>query len=235
MIPKTIYFCVALIGLALWLANCEAHDIDQLEAEIRQLTPDTAVVLDVPQIVGSYGLLGIEHILSGIDHLMFVLALVFLFGFKRQLLIAVTGFTLAHSLTLALGALGLVQLPSAPIETWIALSIVMVSAEALSSRDAMTRHFPFVVPLVIGLIHGLGFAGALSAVGLPDAHRAAALLSFNLGVEAGQLGVIGLAWLIARVGRSFAWTRQTRFITLSAFGSISAYWTIERVWALVTA
>ena len=224
-----------LIGLLLWTAVCHAHDIDQLEAEIRQLTPDPAAVLDVRQIVSSYALLGIEHILSGVDHLMFVVALVFLFGFKRKLLLAITGFTVAHSLTLALGTLGLVQLPSAPIEAWIALSIVMVSAEALSARDSMICRFPFMVPLVIGLIHGLGFAGALSDVGLPGAHRAAALLSFNLGVETGQLGVIGLAWLTARAGRLFAWARQTRAVTLSAFGSIAAYWTIQRVWVLVMA
>ncbi len=98
----------------------------------------------------------------------------------------------------------------------------------------MTRRFPFVVPFVIGLIHGLGFAGALSEVGLPVGYRAAALLSFNLGVEAGQLFVIGCVWLIVKLGARFAWADRARAMVLSVFGSVAAYWTIERLWVLVT-
>ncbi|MBU6190019.1 MAG: HupE/UreJ family protein [Betaproteobacteria bacterium] len=231
---KIAQLCGVSMALVARLSPCQAHDIEQIEADIRLLSPDPSAALDLQQVASTYGLLGVEHILSGIDHLMFVVALTVLIGFQRQLVIGITGFTAAHSLTLALAALGLMRLPSAPIEAWIALSIVVVCAEALRPRDSMTRRFPFVVPFVIGLIHGLGFAGALSEVGLPVGYRAAALLSFNLGVEAGQLFVIGCVGLIVRLGAQFAWADRARAMVLSAFGSVAAYWTIERVWVLMT-
>jgi hypothetical protein len=225
---------MALMALSAGTAPCQAHDIEQLEADIRLLSPAVSVDLDFQQVASAYGLLGVEHILSGIDHLMFVIALAVLIGFKRQLVIGITGFTAAHSVTLALATLGFMRLPSAPIEAWIALSIVVVCAEALRPRDSITRRFPFVVPFVIGLIHGLGFAGALLEVGLPGGYRAAALLSFNLGVEAGQLLVIGCVWLVIRLGAQLAWADRARVVVFSLFGSIAAYWTIARVWVLVT-
>ena len=227
-------FClyVALSALSMWAVPCHAHDIDQLEADIRLLTPTLSAGLDLQQVARAYGLLGVEHILSGIDHLMFVIALAVLIGFKRQLVIGITGFTAAHSVTLALATLGFVRLPSAPIEAWIALSIVVVCAEALRPRDSITRRFPFVVPFVIGLIHGLGFAGALLEAGLPGGYRVAALLAFNLGVEAGQLLVIGCVWLIVRFGAQLAWAGRARVMVFSVFGSVAAYWTIARVWVL---
>ena len=227
-------FClyVALSALSTWAVPCHAHDIDQLEADIRLLTPTLSAGLDLQQVARAYGLLGVEHILSGIDHLMFVIALAVLIGFKRQLVIGITGFTAAHSVTLALATLGFVRLPSAPIEAWIALSIVVVCAEALRPHDSITRRFPFVVPFVIGLIHGLGFAGALLEAGLPGGYRVAALLAFNLGVEAGQLLVIGCVWLIVRFGARLAWAGRARVMVFSVFGSVAAYWTIARVWVL---
>ena len=234
VIRKFVRSSAVLIVLAVQMATCEAHDVEQLEADIRQSGPGRFSGLDLQQVVSAFGLLGIEHILSGFDHLMFVVALTLMFGFGRKLVWAVTGFTVAHSVTLALATLGLLRLPSAPIEAWIALSIVVVSAEALSRRRSMTYRFPFIVPMMIGLIHGLGFAGALSEIGLPDAYRAAAILSFNLGVEAGQLGVIGILGLIARVGMRPSWNIRVRVITLCVFGSVAAYWTIARVWELVT-
>jgi hypothetical protein len=229
-------FCryLALMALSRWAVPCHAHDIEQLEADIRLLTPAFSAGLDLQQVASAYGLLGVEHILSGIDHLMFVVALTVLIGFKRQLVIGITGFTAAHSVTLALATLGFMRLPSAPIEAWIALSIVVVCAEALRPRDSITRRFPFVVPFVIGLIHGLGFAGALLEVGLPGGYRAAALLSFNLGVEAGQLLVIGCVWVVVRFGARSRWADQARVTVFSVFGSIAAYWTIARVWVLAT-
>jgi HupE / UreJ protein len=102
----------------------------------------------------------------------------------------------------------------------------------LRPRDSITRRFPFVVPFVIGLIHGLGFAGALLEAGLPGGYRAAALLAFNLGVEAGQLLVIGCVWLIVRFGAQLAWAGRARVMVFSVFGSVAAYWTIARVWVL---
>ena len=132
-------------------------------------------------------MLGVEHILSGIDHLLFVVALLFLVGFNRQLVWTITAFTLAHSLTLASAALGWLTLRSPPVEATIALSIVLVAGEALHKRETLARRLPALVAFLFGLVHGLGFAGALSEIGLPQNHLATALLTFNLGVELGQL------------------------------------------------
>ena len=184
---------------------------------------------DAGQVAQTYAVLGIEHILSGIDHLLFVLSLLFLVGFRRQLLATITLFTVAHSLTLAASALGALTLRPPPVEAVIALSIVLVCAEALSQKDTLTRRWPGIVAFVFGLIHGLGFAGALKDIGLPEQHANIALLTFNLGVEAGQLLVIGLAWLVVLVTRRFTWTTGTRRAILYGIGSVSVFWTFSRI------
>jgi hydrogenase/urease accessory protein HupE len=184
---------------------------------------------DAGQVAQTYGVLGIEHILSGIDHLLFVISLLLLVGFRRQLLATITLFTVAHSLTLAASALGALTLRPPPVEAVIALSIVLVSAEALSQKDTITRRWPGIVAFVFGLIHGLGFAGALKDIGLPEQHANMALLTFNLGVEAGQLVVIGLAWLVVLASRKFTWTTTARQVTLYGIGSISVFWTLSRI------
>jgi hydrogenase/urease accessory protein HupE len=153
------------------------------------------------EVVQTYGVLGIEHILTGWDHLMFVLSLLLLVGFKRRLIGTVTAFTAAHSLTLAASALGWLVLRSAPVEACIALSIVLVCGEVLRTRQTLSRRWPALVAFVFGLVHGLGFAGALKEIGLPEDHVSMALLGFNLGVEAGQLLVIGVLWLAFIGGR----------------------------------
>ena len=184
------------------------------------------------EVAQTYGVLGIEHILSGIDHLLFVLSLLFLVGFRHRLLATVTSFTVAHSLTLAASALGALTLRPPPVEAAIALSIVLVSAEALSTKDTLTRRWPAIVAFVFGLVHGLGFAGALKDIGLPERHVNIALLSFNLGVEAGQLLVIGLAWAVFIVTRRLAWTAVARRLMLYAIGSVSVFWTLSRLTAI---
>jgi len=184
---------------------------------------------DAWQVAQTYAVLGIEHILSGIDHLLFVLSLLFLVGFRRQLLATITLFTVAHSLTLAASALGALTLRPPPVEAVIALSIVLVCAEALSQKDTLTRRWPGIVAFVFGLVHGLGFAGALKDIGLPEQHANIALLTFNLGVEAGQLLVIGLAWLVVLASRRFAWTADARRVILYGIGSISVFWTLSRI------
>ena len=184
---------------------------------------------DASQVAQTYAVLGLEHILSGIDHLLFVLSLLFLVGFRRQLLATITLFTVAHSLTLAASALGALTLRPPPVEAVIALSIVLVCAEALSQKDTLTRRWPGIVAFVFGLIHGLGFAGALKDIGLPEQHANMALLTFNLGVEAGQLLVIGLAWLVVLVTRRFTWTTNARRVILYGIGSISVFWTFSRI------
>ena len=184
---------------------------------------------DFMEVAQTYGLLGLEHILSGFDHLLFVLSLLFLVGFRRRLIGTVTSFTLAHSLTLAASALGALTLRPPPVEAAIALSIVLVSAEALSKRDTLTRRWPAIVAFLFGLVHGLGFAGALKDIGLPERHAPVALLSFNLGVEAGQLLVIALAWGLVLVTRRFKVAAAVRKIALYAIGSVSVFWTFSRL------
>ena len=134
--------------------------------------------------------LGVEHILLGVDHLLFVLALLLLTTGTWQLVKTVTAFTVAHSITLGLATLGFVHVPSKPVEAVIALSIVFVAAEIIRARRGqigLAAKLPWIVAFTFGLLHGFGFAGALSEVGLPEGHIPVALLFFNLGVEAGQL------------------------------------------------
>jgi hydrogenase/urease accessory protein HupE len=171
------------------------------------------------EIARAYTVLGIEHILTGFDHLMFVLALLFLVGFERRLLLTITAFTIAHSLTLALSALGWLTLRSPPVEATIALSIVLVAGEALHARPTLSRRWPALVAFLFGLVHGLGFAGALKEIGLPQSHLSIALLTFNVGVELGQLLVVGVAYLaIARSpgGRASHWREYRRSMPSAA-------------------
>ena len=192
----------------------------------------------VGEIARAYFLLGVDHILGGIDHLLFVLGLLFLVGFNRRLVGVITAFTAAHSLTLALSALGLLTLRPPPVEAVIALSIMLVAAEALHGKPTLSRQWPALVALLFGLVHGLGFAGALKEIGLPENHLAVALLTFNLGVEAGQLMVVGLAGLLMWALNRWApadgpWMARSRVAALYAIGGLAAFWTIERASAIV--
>lgn len=180
-------------------------------------------------IARAYTALGVEHILTGIDHLLFVVGLLFLVGFRRQLVWTISAFTAAHSLTLGLSALGWLALPSAPVEATIALSILLVAGEALHRRPTAARRWPALVALLFGLVHGLGFAGALQAIGLPQQHLLAALLTFNLGVELGQLAVVGSLWAGWRLLREQPWLARARTPVLYAIGSMAAWWTVARV------
>jgi hydrogenase/urease accessory protein HupE len=181
------------------------------------------------EIAWAYTLLGIGHILSGLDHLLFVLALLFLVGFNRQLVMALTAFTLAHSLTLALSALEWLTLRRPPVEAAIALSIVLVAAEALHNKPTLSRRWPALVAFLFGLVHGLGFAGALKDIGLPQNHLLVALLTFNVGVELGQLLVVAVAYPIYRVVASWPKFAAARTPALYAIGSVAAYWSIGRI------
>jgi hydrogenase/urease accessory protein HupE len=186
------------------------------------------------EVAWAYTRLGIEHILSGIDHLLFVLGLMLLVNGIAQLVKTITAFTLAHSITLAMAALGYVNVPQAPIEAVIALSILFLATE-LANRDGrqpdLTERIPWVVALSFGLLHGFGFAGALNEVGLPESAIPLALFTFNVGVEIGQLMfvfvVLGLLWILqqSRV-RWPAWSTQ---LPAYAIGSVAAFWCIQRV------
>lgn len=185
------------------------------------------------EIVQAYTVLGIEHILSGLDHLMFVICLLFLVGFNRRLIWTITAFTAAHSLTLVLSALGWLALRGPPVEASIALSIVLMAAEALRRDDSLTRRLPAVVAFGFGLLHGLGFAGAIRDIGLPEHHMLLALLTFNVGVEIGQLITVGGAFLLMHLARQLQAAQQLVRPVLYSIGCMAAYWSCQRVAAVL--
>ena len=194
------------------------------------------------EVAATYLRLGIEHILLGYDHLLFVLALLILVRTWRRVALTVTAFTVAHSITLAAATLGFVNVPEPPVEAAIALSIVLVAVEIVNARrgiPSLTTRWPWLVAFCFGLLHGFGFAGALAEVGLPHHAIPVALLFFNLGVEIGQLAfvavVLTLAWMLkAAASLRFKPDVVQRSIdrfdvtTAYAIGVLAAYWLIER-------
>lgn len=190
------------------------------------------------EVAWDYLVLGFEHILGGIDHLLFVLALLLLVRNLRRLIFTITAFTVAHSVTLIMATLGWVSLPGPPVEAVIALSIVFVAAEVIheqQGRASITAQAPWIVAFAFGLLHGFGFAGALEEVGLPQTAIAIALVMFNVGVELGQLAfVAAIVALSLLVGR-YAQVSSARVSKIVAYviGSVAAFWTIERVAAFV--
>ncbi len=191
------------------------------------------------EVAQTYTVLGIEHILLGIDHLLFVLALLIIVKSGRRLIATVTAFTLAHSITLAAATLGIVHVPSPPVEAMIALSIMFVAAEIVhghEGRPGLTARKPWIVAFTFGLLHGFGFAGALSEVGLPQQAIPTALLFFNVGVEIGQLSFIACVLGVSGAYRN-AIARRTSLKTPSwawrvppyAIGGMAAFWVIQRV------
>ena len=184
------------------------------------------------EIARAYTLLGVEHILSGFDHLLFVAGLLFLVGFQRRLVGTITAFTLAHSLTLASSAFGWITLRAPPVEAAIALSILLVASEALRTNDTLARRLPALVSFLFGLVHGLGFAGALKDIGLPQRHLPIALLCFNVGVELGQLLVVLVSFAVVRLPVSQRWLGPARRPALYVIGGLAAYWTWLRIAAI---
>jgi hydrogenase/urease accessory protein HupE len=185
------------------------------------------------EIARAYIVLGIEHILTGYDHLLFVAGLLFLVGFRRRLIGTITAFTLAHSITLALSVFGLITLRSPPVEASIALSIVLVATEALRERDTLARRLPALVSFLFGLVHGLGFAGALKDIGLPQSHLPLALLTFNVGVEIGQLLTVLATFALLRLPFPQRWLGAARRPALYGVGVLAAYWSWARIATIV--
>lgn len=172
---------------------------------------------------------GLQHVLGGLDHLAFVIGMVLVVGWApRRLAATVTTFTLAHSITLALAVLGVARLPSAPVEATIAASVVLLAREALGDEATLTRARPWWVAGAFGLVHGLGFAGALEEVGVPRETIGAALLGFNLGIEAGQLLVVAAMILVAWAGRRWALAARGRVPVAYVLGCAGAWWLVER-------
>jgi hydrogenase/urease accessory protein HupE len=198
------------------------------------------------EVAVTYLRLGVEHILFGFDHLLFVLALIILVGDWRRVVLTVTAFTVAHSITLAAATLGFVRVPEPPVEAAIALSIVLVAVEIVNARrgtPSLTARLPWLVAFAFGLLHGFGFAGALAEVGLPHHAIPIALLFFNLGVEIGQLAFVALVLVAGFAFRRAIALRlepaslqrvvnRLNVIAAYAIGTVAAYWLIERTSAI---
>ncbi len=185
-----------------------------------------------PQIAWSYLNLGIQHILTGYDHLLFVLGLVLLVSQGWLLFKTITAFTLAHSVTLGAATLGIVTVPQAPVEAIIALSILFLARELAYRRlgtIGLTARYPWVVALIFGLLHGFGFAGALTEAGLPQEDIPLALLLFNTGVEIGQLSFVFVVLAIIFVFKRGRYPEWVGWLAPYAIGAISAFWVIERM------
>jgi len=186
------------------------------------------------EVALSYWQMGTIHILEGFDHLLFLATLLLIVTGIWPLLKTVTAFTVAHSLTLVLATLGLVNIPPAPTEAVIALSILLLAVEALNKSHGeltLAERYPWLIAFTFGLVHGLGFAGALSEIGIPQNEVPLALLMFNVGVETGQvLFVVAVSLLLAALARLNPGSSQ--FVARTApyaIGGVAAFWTIERV------
>jgi len=231
---------VAIDGLASTLTDVlvRVQRPDGL-TQVARLTPTaTAFVVeatpDAWAVATTYLVIGAKHILTGIDHLLFVLALLVLVNGLRTLVWTITAFTAAHSLTLAAATLGVVTVPQAPIEAVIALSIVFVASEIVQvsrGRPSRMSRRPWVVAFAFGLLHGFGFAGALTEVGLPESAIPLALLFFNLGVEAGQIAFVIVVLATLAIARRYLGSLQSsaRIAAAYGIGTVAAFWTIERI------
>ena len=248
LIAESRLTCVKdLAGSEVGLTGMDAAFTDALvriaplgrPVQAARLTPGHAVVAvaTVPDqwaVARSYFALGVEHILTGYDHLLFVIALVLLLGRPGVVVRAATAFTVAHSLTLVGTTLGLFGLAQAPVEALIALSIVFLAAEVVKQGPAHSRlseRIPWVVAFGFGLIHGFGFAGALREIGLPEGDVPTALLTFNLGVEAGQLVIVSLGLITIALLRRWAppALRPVKLAASYAIGITASFWFIQRL------
>ena len=252
---RTIRRSGGLAGQAVAIEGLSATSTDMLvrieslggATQTERLSPTrtTFVVRAVAgfwEVARTYLLLGVEHILFGFDHLLFVLVLVILIRDWRRVALAVTAFTVAHSVTLAAATLGLVNVPGPPVEAAIALSIVLVAVEIVNARrgiPSLAARWPWLIAFCFGLLHGFGFAGALAEVGMPDHAIPIALLFFNLGVEVGQLAFVAailvtsellrralaLRFEPAPIQRAADWLDVT---AAYAIGALAACWLIQR-------
>lgn len=224
--------------------------VDWRSGETRSLVApphETTIRLPDPEsaagVASQYFRLGVEHILLGYDHLLFLACLLLIARTGRRILIVVTGFTLAHSVTLALGALGLVRVAVPPVEAAIALSIVFLATEIVRpARDTITWRYPIAVSSSFGFLHGFGFAAVLTEIGMPQTEVSVALLFFNLGVEAGQLMFIGALVLVMLVAQAMLgksrmspeqFSARLERPTAYGVGTLAAFWMIERLLAFV--
>lgn len=249
LVAESTLTCTSdLTGTQVGLSGMDAAFTDALlriapldrPVQAARLTQDKSMVEvattpDRWEVARSYFELGIIHILEGYDHLLFVIALVLLIGRTGAVVKAATAFTVAHSITLVGSTLGLVGLAQAPVEALVALSIVFLAVEIVKrdpARPSLTERKPWLVAFLFGLIHGFGFAGALREIGLPESDVPTALLTFNLGVEAGQLAIIAAVLLLIALIRRLAvqHLRATTVTATYAIGITASFWFIERIW-----
>ena len=185
------------------------------------------------EIAWVYLRLGVEHILQGVDHLLFVLGLLLIVGSRGMLLKTITAFTIAHSITLGIATLGYASAPGPPLNAAIALSILFLGPEIVRvwrGQTSFTIRHPWVVAFAFGLLHGFGFASGLSTNGLPSAEIPVALLLFNVGVEIGQLFFVAIILLLERSFRilEVRWPRWAEAMPAYTVGGLGAFWTIQR-------
>jgi len=218
------------------LVRVEMLDGRKLTAIVHPSQPwmEVAAAQTTRQVVGTYLIQGIRHILFGADHMLFVLGLLLIVQDRWMLLKTVTAFTLAHSITLAVATLGYAAVPVLPLNAAIALSILFLGPEIVRSwqgDSSFTIRHPWVVAFAFGLLHGFGFASALTSAGLPHHELPLALVSFNVGVELGQLGFIGLILALERSFRilEIHWPRWAEVLPGYTVGSLGAFWTIQRL------
>lgn len=233
---------VTAVGLDAGVTDLLVRIADQT-VSVSRLTPE-APSLVVP-VAGAtshgawvYFRLGLAHILFGVDHLLFVLGLLLLVRDPWTLVKTVTGFTVAHSITLALATFGLVHVPAPPLNAAIALSILCLGVEAARAQrgaGSLAARRPWLLAFAFGLLHGLGFASGLVDLGLRRADIPMALLLFNLGVEAGQLLFVALVLLLARAFRllEIRWPQPLPYLPVYAVGTLGAYWTFDRIAAML--
>ncbi|GAB5487459.1 MAG: HupE/UreJ family protein [Parasphingorhabdus sp.] len=237
----------SLAGQTIGLKALELSSTDALvriaplkeEVQTLRLTPDEPVATiavedEIANVASTYTIIGIEHIILGFDHLLFVLALVLLLKGGWLVAKTVTAFTVAHSVTLIGTTLGYLSLPSQPVEAVIALSIVFLAVEIVKMKPEerrLSERFPWMVAFLFGLLHGFGFAGALAEIGLPKDDVPLALLTFNLGVEIGQLMIVAAGLAVLALIKRFqdSWMQPTKTATAYGIGIIATYWFIERM------
>jgi len=243
----TVKCASGLTGGVIHIAGLSATTTDVLmrverldgTSQVARLTPANPSVRLVAtpdrwQIVRTFSVLGVKHILTGVDHLLFVLALILITRGGWKLVKTVTAFTLSHSITLTAATLGYVHVPQRPVEAVIALSILFVAAEILhgqQGREGITARAPWLVALTFGLLHGLGFASGLSEAGLPQRHIPLALLFFSLGVEAGHFLFVGMVLSVIALARRarLPAPEWARLVPPYAIGSVAMFWLIQRI------
>jgi hypothetical protein len=241
----------SLSGAELGVDGLAVHDTIAL---VRVRLADGQVVRDVlgpsrprftvpaatawPDVVASYARLGIDHLLGGLDHVLFVLGLVFIVRGLRARAVTLTAFTAGHGVTLMVAVAGVVRVPAAPVEVLIALTLIAVAVEVGDPSGRRGAGRSWALAAAFGLIHGLGFAGALSGAGLDDGELWLALAGFHLGIELGQLVVVGGAAAVAAIAarsipRPAAAAQLTRRIAAYAIGGLAAMWCLERTWGAI--